>query len=209
MKRQQGFTIMEVMIAIGVMMVGSMAIIGMQVQAQRQNQLAREYLTATQFAQTWVERLKVDALMWTQPAVPNGAPTPIQVLQNTTYLSAVLGTGASFGPITPTALSFHKQGATHQGYDIPGNTGLSYTDPFGASRSQTYCAGARAAWVYYGRAMRADVRVFWPKPGADIVTDFAGCVDGSDALRPGGGSLVSKYHVVYLPTVLRVTELRQ
>lgn len=209
--RRHGFTVVEVMVAIGVMTVGSMAIIGMQVQAQRQNQLAREYLIATQFAQTWAERLKLDALNWTQVAVPNGNPTPVQVLQTTTYLGTLLGNGLAFRPITPGPVGFHRQGATAQGWDIPGTSGLAYPDPLNPSvnRTQSFCADARVAWVYFGRAMRADIRVFWPRPGRDLQTDFNNCIDQTDALRPATGSLVGAYHVIYLPTVLRVTEVRQ
>jgi prepilin-type N-terminal cleavage/methylation domain-containing protein len=209
-RRRHGFTVMEVMIAIAVMTVGSMAIVGMQVQAQRQNQLAREYLIATQFAQTWSERLKLDALLWTQVAVLNGNPTVAQVLQNTNYLGDLIGTGAAFMPITPAPVGFHKPGATHQGYDIPGTSGLNYPDPLNATatRGHSFCADVRLAWVYFGRTLRADVRVYWPKPGIVVSAPFTGCSDLPDALRPGTGPEVDNYHVVYLPNVLRVTELR-
>jgi len=210
MKRRQGFTVIEVMIAIGVMMVGSMAIIGMQVQAQRQNQLARDSLTATQFAQTWVERFKLDALLWTQMAVPNGAPTVTQVLQNTSYLGPmfIAGTG-TFKRLTGSPFSLHKSAATPQGYDLPGGSAYTYTDPFGNTSAQAFCADARVGWVYFGRAMRVDVRVFWPKPGADIKTEFPQCDDSTEQLHPTTGSKAHLYHTVYIPTVLRVTELRQ
>jgi type IV pilus assembly protein PilV len=210
MKRRQGFTVIEVMIAIGVMTVGSMAIIGMQVQAQRQNQLARESQIATQFAQTWVERLKLDALLWTQVAVPNGAPSVTQALQNTVYLNDMFTAGAgTFNRLTGSPFSLHKSAATHQGYDIPGGNPFTYTDPFSNTSAHSFCVDARVGWVYFGRAMRVDVRVFWPRPGASIVDDYATCDDSSELLRPGSGSRAQLYHTVYMPTVLRVTELRQ
>jgi type IV pilus assembly protein PilV len=212
MRRRQGFTVIEVMVAIGVMTVGVMAIIGMQVQAQRQNQLAREFQLAMQFAQSWSERLKVDALLWTDVATANGSVTTAQALQNTRYLGALLGNGTNFVPIVPAATSFHKQGATPQGYDLP-STGsqLTYPDPLNpsATRIQSFCADARVAWVYFGRALRADVRVFWPKPGVDSTQPpFQQCSDPNATLRPGGTAF-QNYHAVYVPNVLRVTELGQ
>jgi hypothetical protein len=67
----------------------------------------------------------------------------------------------------------------------------------------------RLGWVYFGRAMRADVRVWRPRNESgngsqSILDDFPLCEDDNTKLNPGGAQF-DNYHVVYLPTVIRMT----
>ena len=62
--RRQGFTLVEVMVALGVMTIGAMSLIAMQQQATRANVRARDVTTATQIAQNVLERLKLESLAW-------------------------------------------------------------------------------------------------------------------------------------------------
>jgi hypothetical protein len=76
-----------------------------------------------------------------------------------------------------------------------------------------YCASFRPAWVSLGRAMRVDVRVWWARTGIThaatftplITGNFPACSDTGDArLDPPAGALFNDYHVVYLPSVIRM-----
>ncbi|MEY4583070.1 MAG: hypothetical protein RL701_7773, partial [Pseudomonadota bacterium] len=69
--RRDGFTLVEVMVSLGVMMIGGMALIGMQQQTTRANVRSRDITIATQIAQNVIERLKLEALAWnTVTSVP-------------------------------------------------------------------------------------------------------------------------------------------
>ena len=64
MKKLLGFTLLELMLALGIMSIGAVSLFKFQGFAARQNLASREYTVATQIAENWVERLKVDALNW-------------------------------------------------------------------------------------------------------------------------------------------------
>ncbi len=192
-ERRQGFTLIEVMISLGIMTIGAMAMLALQQQTIRANSQARQITTATQIAQLWIERLKEDGTRWTQVGFFNtpGQPTAADVLALTTYLGAITTAPNVFQAI-PNATPQVSNAFDFQGNDIANNSGSVY-----------YCASFRPAWVYFGRAMRVDVRVWWARSGSSLTGDFAACADDNARLNPGG-TLFNNYHVVYLPTVIRV-----
>jgi len=204
-RAQRGFTLIEVMVSLGIMMIGAMAVIGLQAQTIRANGYARQLTTATQIGQIWIERLKQDACLWTQRAaltpVPPETVLAATALGPTTYLSDILAQrGRWVSP--PADAILLSRGFDFQGDDAP--TAAGTPTPF-------YCSAYRLNWVFFGEAIRADVRVWWPRAGsaANPLADFPGCgsAGGSlDSLDPGGAA-VNNYHAVYVSTVMRVTPL--
>lgn len=194
-RRRQGFTLVEVMVAISIMTVGAMAVLAMQQQLIRANKHARDLTTATQIAQNWIERLKLDALTWNVVGQPPGT---------TTYLRLVGAPGAigAFTKIEPSIATRGTQSAVLSGaYDF---YGTPIDTNSGTSDSLYFCTSFRLSWIYANmRAIRADVRVFWPIAGVGVITtDFPRCADDNLALNPGG-LLIDRYHVVYLSTVIK------
>jgi type IV pilus modification protein PilV len=200
--RRQGFTLVEVMVALGVMTIGAMALIGMQAQTSRANTRARDMTIATQIAQNVIERLKMDALAWNS-ATGNAAAD----LANTQLLrNVVSATVGAFMPLPPLPVT------SANGTRVLSNAFDFYGDDVNltGSSSQTlasvrYCASYRLSWIFDNlNALRADVRVWWSveTPVRTITSDFTTCNDDNASLNPGG-ALVSNYHVVYLSTVLR------
>jgi type IV pilus modification protein PilV len=193
-RRKQGFTLVEVMVSIGVMTIGAMSVLAMQQQLTRANMHARELTTATQIAQNWIERLKMDALAW----------NTVGDLTQTQYLQAVPapGTLGTFGPFTPRTATNGTASELYSGaFDFYGDA----LDPTaGTPAGLHYCASYRLSWIYANqRAMRADVRVFWPRQeAAALVTDYPRCIDDHLKLNPGGTN-IDNYHVVYLSTVIK------
>jgi type IV pilus modification protein PilV len=203
-RSRQGFTLVEVMVSLGVMTVGALAIIGMQQQTTRANVHARELTTATQIAQNVIERMKLDAMSWRAVTT-----APATDLQNTVWLKSVVGsTPGNFISVTPWPAA--AAGATR----TLSNAFNYYGEDMvlqGASQALLaqvhYCASFRPTWVYVNfRALRVDVRVWWSKdmPGRAITSDFASCADDNTALNPGGAQY-DNYHIVYLSTVIRPT----
>ncbi|KAF0166732.1 MAG: hypothetical protein FD160_4057 [Caulobacteraceae bacterium] len=82
--RRAGFTLIEVMVSLGVMMVGTMAVIALQQQSIRANVHARQMTIAMQIAQRWMERLKEDAHSWT--SIGTDAPSVTTALASTVFL---------------------------------------------------------------------------------------------------------------------------
>lgn len=195
--RQSGFTLVEVMVSLGVMTVASLAIFGMQQQITRANIHARQITTATQIAQNWIERLKLDAMRW----------TVVGDLSRTNYLRAVAAPGTRSGFI-PIPLLVSTSGVDTRvmsgAFDYFGSD-LNTTA--GAPPNLFFCASHRLNWVFDNqRAIRADVRVWWAREGESaITTDYPLCQDDDTRLNPGpGGTNFDRYHIVYLSTVLRV-----
>jgi prepilin-type N-terminal cleavage/methylation domain-containing protein len=200
-RRRQGFTLIEVMVSLGIMTIAGMAIVALQQQVTRGNVHARQITIATQIAQTWIERLKLDALRW-------NVAGPANDLGNTTYLAAMPATGNRVGFTTiPFVTQTNDAGGVRwmsPAFDYYGDElNMAAGDP----PNLFFCASHRLNWVFNNqRVIRADVRVWWAKEGESrIQVDYPRCVDNDIALNPGSppGANFDRYHVVYLSTVLR------
>lgn len=201
--RRQGFTLVEVMVSLGVMTISAMGLFALQGQATRSNGRARDMTMASQIAQNIIERLKMDGLTWNTitnpPDTTDLGNTRILGLVDTAttgiFMTLPERTDPRGGVSVPLSNAFD-----HFGDDVL-TTGASTA----RLASIKYCASLRLAWIYTSRrAMRADVRVWWSKeaPARSIINDFPGCADDDARLAPGG-QFFEDYHVVYLSTVIR------
>ena len=89
-RRRAGYTLIEVMMALGVLTAGAVGLMAMTQASTRGNMEAREMTVATQLTQRWMERLRRDAMNWT---ASSRTLNPLQ-LANTTYLRTVPNPGA-------------------------------------------------------------------------------------------------------------------
>lgn len=197
--RQKGFTIVEVMVALGVMTISAMALFGMQAQATRANVRARDMTVASQIAQNVLERMKMDGLAW------NTLGEPAVVLNNTSMLQLIDGSGAFMTLPERSETRGAKTVVWSNGFDLYGIDVPISGAPVATLSSIRFCASQRLSWVYdTRRAIRADVRVWWSKeaPTRSIISDFPGCTDNDVQLRPGGARY-DDYHTVYMSTVIR------
>jgi prepilin-type N-terminal cleavage/methylation domain-containing protein len=201
-RRSSGFTLVEVLVSLGVMTVGAAAIIGMQQQTTRANVHARQLTVATQIAQNVLERLKLEGLAWNSVTT-----SPATDLLNAPSLAPIVG-GTAGAFTTLLARNPTNGGLTRllsNAFDYYGQD-VNLTNANAATlASVVYCASYRLGWIYTNfRSMRADVRVWWSRssPSRTITSDFAGCADNNAALNPGGNQ-IENYHVVYLSTVIR------
>jgi len=152
-----------------------------------------------QIAQTWIERLKQDAFSWTSPATGVAPlPTPAQALANTAYLNRVLTSPNVFQQIPIATTPNASNGFDFRGFE------LDLTTITG--QDLHYCASFKPSWVIIGRALRVDVRVWWPRHAsqADMTTWVANrCLDDDVSLSPSDPPiLIDRYHIVYLSTVI-------
>lgn len=188
-RRRAGYTLIEVMTALGVLMVGATGIFAIQTGATVANMEARRMGTANQVAQMVIERVRRDALSWRS----GGANMNLSVLAPTTYL---LNAPAAGSPVNTWA-------------NLP--VGLNAFDYYGNNTTVTsemaYCAQTRLAWVYYGQALRVDVRVYFPRrgDGTSASTSDARVAVGCPALPGTSASLIRDLHFVHAATVVRWT----
>ena len=146
--RRRGFTLIEVMIAIGIMTVGSLGILSMHHAVSGANRSAHEMNTALAITERWIERVDRDSLSWSEPGLNSST------LTGTTYLAPLAATTTGTNWFTPApALSTESYG-----FDYFGN------DTSTASEIK-YCTNLRLSWVRQGRSARVDIRTFWYRAG--------------------------------------------
>jgi len=214
-RRRAGFTLIEIMVAMVIMIFGVMSIVQLQAQTVRNTVHAREMHTALQIAQNAIERLKLDGRTWIQvgrnnPLFMTSTLGDANVLGDTIWLQYIIANN-----FTWMTFEFPENTA-----GVPAGTNLTAspaTDFFGRDLpgdapsllNRHYCTGMRLTWTTYGMAMRSDVRVYWRKDKSvtgDPNELPGGCRDpGAGQLEPGG-AYVQNYHFVYLSTEIRMVD---
>jgi prepilin-type N-terminal cleavage/methylation domain-containing protein len=147
-RHQAGFTLIEVMIAIGIMTVGSLGILSMHHAVTGANRSAHEMNTALAITERWIERIERDSLSWSEPGINSAT------LSGTTYLAPLSATTSSTGWFAP----------------LPATTDESFAFDYfgddGPNRGPTkYCTNVNLSWIRQGRSARVDVRTFWYRAG--------------------------------------------
>jgi len=207
-RRARGYTAIEVLMAMTVFAVGAAGVIAMQRASIQGNADARKLDTANAIARDWLERIRRDGTMWTQPGD----------LTATKYLSQ---TGSYYGKwampeaLCPTSTSGSNSNADGlcPAFDIFGRDLAK--DHY---KDASFCANI---WLDIATAdggttnlIRAEVRVYWPRQlkesnapfsGANGFCDPAGITAANGPDGASGGTGV--YHFVYASTMIRMTPL--
>jgi prepilin-type N-terminal cleavage/methylation domain-containing protein len=151
MTRARGYTVVEVMIAMAVLAVGTTGVMAMQKVAAASNREARNLVLANQIARSWIDRLRADAFAWnTATDLPN----------DTVWLQGI-SNNSWFRP--------NDDPRGSPAADAFGNDVVD-ADLAGTDRPPVFCTNLRLGWLYpIGQsrpAIRAEVRVFWLREGA-------------------------------------------
>lgn len=155
MKRTGGYTLIEVMMAVVIMVIGATGILAMQGASVRSNQDAGETTTAVNFATTWVERIKRDASRrWTASGTTR--------MLNSPYLRA---TTDYFVPEPPDARE--SWGANYFGFETRTASNIYYCVNVRGTVAHAYNPVTPAAPDLDNdiNALRVDVRVWWYRWG--------------------------------------------
>ncbi|HVY44676.1 MAG TPA: prepilin-type cleavage/methylation domain-containing protein [Minicystis sp.] len=144
----RAYTMVEVMAALGVLTVGAFGVIAMEKSVQIANANARMLATANAVAETWVERLRADAMQWNNPG---GIPD----LGDTTWVKQVQNGAGFFSPL-PVPGSASTAADIHGADVFPGDptlpafcTHVSMTQLDPTSIAVT----VRTVWIRGGRAI--------------------------------------------------------
>lgn len=158
-RTQRGYTLVEVMMAMGILAMGGVGIMGLHQASTKANLEARQMSTANNILRTWMERLKRDSLLWTQ----GGDSAATADLTPTAYLSE-LGNG---WVVPDPADAAESHAFDHFGRDTA------------VGANMRFCTNVQVVWVVPGLAVRTDVRVWWVRRGVDA-SDYADCLAGTD-----------------------------
>lgn len=146
--RRSGFTLVEVMIAIGIMTVGSLGILSMHQALGQANRAALEMNTALAITERWVERIERDSLTWTEEGPASASLTA------TTHLSPLAATATQTDWFRPApVVDGESYGADHFGNDIEG------------AEAAKFCTNIRLSWIRVGNSARVDIRTYWYREG--------------------------------------------
>jgi len=193
-RRQRGYTAVELMIAIGVFGIGVSGIIAMQKVTASSNQHAKNLNIATHIAESWLDMLSTDAVTWNQPS-SNGGSVPD--IGQTTWLQAVKpNANAATDWVLPT---YSIPLAFGPAFDALGNP---VVNP--AAANVVFCTHLRLSWLYQptlsgNGLIRAEVRVFWLRSGGPGFAQNM-CTDAQVA-NVGGN--VQAFHFVQKITAIR------
>ena len=186
---RRGYTVIEVLVAISMLIISSAGIAALQKITVQGNGNARELATASQLARTWVERLRTDATSWNYSTATGVAS---DLTSDTLWLRQVeVQPNTWFRPVASTiggSVSYMSPGFDLQGNDvIPTNLGLAY-----------YCTHVRLSWMYPQEVIRADVRVVWKRQTGGVTS--VGVCDDAQAVSyfDAPGAPLAAYNSVYV-----------
>jgi prepilin-type N-terminal cleavage/methylation domain-containing protein len=188
-RRPAGYTLVEVMMGVALSAIGLVGIGAMQSASVRANQDAYESSIATNFARTWLERVKRDALLWNVPGNPIvGAMFASRGNPASNYF--VPGTGwTAPRPLFRVATEIQESsGANYHGVEIGSVDPLSPPgSPVVEPKDIHYCLHLRFTTVQNDPAgvaavaMAVDARVYWARKASADATQY-------DSMRPARDS---------------------
>jgi hypothetical protein len=192
----RGYTAVEVMLAMTVLMIGSAGVMTMQKVAVQSNLDARKLDVANAIMHDWLERLTADSMQWTLPANNvTGAPN----LVNTKWLSQPWG----FWSLPALPAGYPAAEGNSPAFDILGRDLDS-----GDAPNAVFCTHIRLDQIASDSSanptlLRATVIVFWRKllvtsqqnPAGNCTAYFD--VAANEAGNPG------TWHIIYGSTAIR------
>jgi prepilin-type N-terminal cleavage/methylation domain-containing protein len=201
--RLRGYTAIEVLLAMTVLVIGAAAVMSMQKTSIQADLDARKMDVANGIARMWVERLERDAMQWTLPS--SLSPGATSNLSNAKLISGNIDQGwfvpnVYMNVTTPETMSY--------GFDILGRD-LATTD----LGSAVFCVSMQVVTLIPAQLYRGDVRVLWLRgltpptvSGSNSSSSAAPafCNAANTDLKaadPNASGL--KYRAIYLTTSIR------
>ncbi|MCA9602913.1 MAG: prepilin-type N-terminal cleavage/methylation domain-containing protein [Polyangiales bacterium] len=206
-KHRRGYTLIEVMMAIGIMTVGAVGIMSLQQAATSANIQAYHLTTANEVTRIWLERLRRDGLSWGAQRTVDGFTIN---LLSTEYLRSadalVVGDFSDWIALVPPGSTATDSWA----FDYRGVDTRSTAD-------WTYCTNVRFARVLSAtttNAVRTDVRTWWNRYATSSNTDYGGsgafqCAQGAQAAAIDDELVgAGRIKAVYASQIIRPVEVQ-
>lgn len=186
---ERGYTVVELVMSLAVMVVGVAGVIAMQGVTAASNRHARDLAVATHIGQAWLDMLATESSLWTEK----------DSLARTTWLARVDSEASWFRPAFSSTLNF---GAA---FDPLGNA-VELTN---LARDTAYCVDLRLLRLEDSSAgaglIRAEVRVYWRREdvvlvGSSTAPAHACALEPVVVTADANGSM---FHFVYLSSAVR------
>ena len=194
-KSERGYTAVEVMMSMTLLLIGAVGVMAMQRAAVQGNADAREMDVASSIARAWLERAERDATLWTPSTI---AASPPANLQYASVLAEGVSTnqpGAWFVPKSRLVTAGAQNDVESAGFDILGQDMDTLT-----AAGLRYCVNLRVTPLTTDQTlMRVEARVFWPR-NLTVAPDPSYCNQAPPAALDTD---VTKYHFVYAATAVR------
>jgi prepilin-type N-terminal cleavage/methylation domain-containing protein len=188
--KREGFTLIEVMIAVGIITVGSLGILAMQSATIRGNAEARQMSIATQRTRTWMDRLERDALSWNRSGVEPANRFGTRFLQNVTPPTAI-PVFAPPDPVDEATGALMRSGASFAGIDVEDAAG------------PVYCTHIELSWAVQGELIRARVRTTFHRQNGEEFALSTSCTTNADAVSANLASATPDFRAVTATSLLR------
>jgi prepilin-type N-terminal cleavage/methylation domain-containing protein len=182
-EQRQGFTLIEVLMALAVLGVGIIGLYSMGAVTVRGNTMAGDMTAASNIAESWLSRLRREALMWREgiPLDPIYQQMPMPLLRR---------------------LPLPARGASTGWFEA--NNGqrilkIGWTQRQGEWGK--FCVHIRLTWIVPRELVRAEARVLWFKEEVpDKASIYPQCGRGNETQMARD---ISRIHTIILSTTLR------
>ncbi|MEN9578597.1 MAG: hypothetical protein RJA70_1606 [Pseudomonadota bacterium] len=192
---QQGYTVVELMMAMAVMTIGIMGVFSMQKVTLEANQHAKNLSIANHIAQAWLDELAAESSQWNDT----------DDFDETVWLGLV-GAENTVNPnwIRPTYNAARMFGPAFDALGSPVAT-------LNIANDAHFCSDIRLTWMHGqntvkrgGGLIRAQVRVYWRVQGAlDLAGSPPAHVCAKTALEMDQDDALQLFHFVYATTAVR------
>ena len=190
-KQQRGYTAVEVMMSMTLLIIGSVGVMTMQQAAVQGNADAREMDVASSIARAWIDRAERDATLWTPSTV---AVVPPANLQSALLVNENI-TGQWFVPKARLNATGAQNDIESAGFDMLGQDVDTLNAP-----GLRYCVNLRITPLTLDQTfLRVEARVFWPR-NLTVAPDPNYCNQAPPAALDED---TQKYHFVYAVGAVR------
>lgn len=166
--KKQGFTLIEVMVTLIITVIGLGGLFLSEMAISNAQVGIRDMVYAVNLAELTINDLRLEGIEWTTNPGQGINQTRLKRLNTITGIDVKTGAGTAWQKAFLSSGTSRTVGPS--GGDISGNYSgntATYDDgiknEFPVSRLRRYCVWYRLTWVVPNYAIRADVRVAWPK----------------------------------------------
>ncbi len=195
-KRERGYTIVELMMAVTIFGIGVSGIAAMQILSASANAHAKDLAVATQLARSWQEKLAMDSTLW-------GGKQMWQRTQTTWINQEAVVSNAWFQP--------GLDAATAPAFGPAAGPMGNFVNHTTSPQDVVFCTHIRLTPiddVPGSQLMRTEVRVFWPKGETSYVANSGNYCDGlagtvTVVAASSADPALAQFHFVYKTSAVR------